>query len=182
MTALRAALLALALLTPAGALAVGPEDNPDVRERRSAVAEYSYSPEGPLTVRVLEAGGGQPFPVDRLSLSAIGDRYERGRTVRAELRRTGPASFAGELGLPEGEWNLDMRVEANGSALQGTHLLPVSKSPVSGLVPLLPPNPEVARVGRLVLWLLGVPVALGLLIGVWAFLSKRREAERELTA
>lgn len=153
------AVFLLALAAPPAARAGG--SIPEVRRR--AVVEYVYNPtDGAIGLRVLDAGGQRPLPVERLSLAAIGDRFERGRRIPADLARVSASEYRGTLGLSEGEWNLDVRALTERGELVGTHLLRVTRAAASGRFPLAPPNPEVNRLGTLVGLMLGLPVLGGL--------------------
>lgn len=152
------------------------QDPAAVESRRRAVAHVVFTPEsGAIEVRILDPDGAGPFPVRRLSVAAIGDRFERGRRIPADLVPAGEGLYRGTLGLSEGEWNLDVRVQTGEVELAGTFLLRVAGSTTAGVVPLVPPNPEVDRLAWLVGLMLGLPVLAGLALLAVGAVRQARE-------
>ncbi len=98
--------------------------------------------------------------------------------MRATVERTSDTTYTVNLGLPEGEWNLHVKAEANGERLEGLYLLGVGTSPINGQLALAPPNPEVSRITWIIGLMLGIPVALGVLVTVLAVFSKARQTAR----
>jgi hypothetical protein len=160
-------------------LAVAQSDSPNVVIRRKAIMDFVFDPEaGRMDVGILNATGSEAYRLDSLEINAIGDQWERGRSVRASVERTSDSTFTVNLGLPEGEWNLHVKAEANGERLEGLYLLGVGTSPINGQLALAPPNPEVSRITWIIGLMLGIPVALGVLVTVLAVISKARQTAR----
>jgi hypothetical protein len=146
---------------------------------RQAIARFEYQPDGAITVRVLDAEGKKGLEVEWLRLSAIGDQYERGRTIQGSVTATSGNAFSGTLGLPgDSSWNLDVRAKVGDQELRGTYLIS-SDAFTRGEIPLSRPNTgEVARMSRVIgLGFLAV-VLLGVLATLWGVLRSRRAEER----
>ncbi len=170
-------LLLIALVV--SGLAMAQSDSPNVVIRRKAIMEFTFDPSlGRMDVGVLNATGSAAFKLDSLEINAIGDQWERGRSVRASVERTSDATFRVNLGLPEGEWNLHVKAEANGERLEGLYLLGVGESVTRGQFALAPPNPEVNRITWIIGLMLGIPVALGVLVTVLAVIARARQTAR----
>jgi hypothetical protein len=144
-------------------------DQVSVTAQRLAILDFEYDPdEGNLVVRGTDVDGVKPYALDALSIAAIGDEIERGRTIRAELAQVNASTFRGTLNLSEGTWNLVVRANQGEQRLEGQYQLGVGKSVVTGRVPLVPPNPEVGRLTWIVGLMFGVPlgIALVLVVGI----------------
>ena len=169
----------LILVLFVSSLAVAQSDSPNVVIRRKAIMEFTFDPSvGRMDVGILNATGTGAFRLDSLEVTAIGDQWERGRSVRASVERTSDSTFTVNLGLPEGEWNLHVKASAGGESLEGLYLLGVGKSPTNGQFALTPPNPEVNRITWIIGLMLGIPVALGVLVTLFAVIAKARQTAR----
>ncbi len=136
---------------------------------RQGILEFEYDPDGgTIIARISDANGTKPLAADTLEFDAIGDS---GNTVKANMQRLEKNVFKGTLNLPEGEWNLIAKVKTSDQNLHGQYTLGVGKSVTEGRFPLELPNPEVSRLSWIVGALIGVPLGLGLLIGIMALLS-----------
>ena len=159
--------------TPASPVVTSPEQV-NIKSQRLAMLKFQFDPEdGLLNVQILEPDGAKRFAVDVLSVSAIGDELERGRTILAELSRVDASSFKGTLNLSEGTWNLVIRARQGEQRLEGQYALGVGKSVASGRVPLVPPNPEVGRLTWIVGLMFGVPLGLAALVVLAAGMFKQ---------
>lgn len=146
----------------------------NTKSQRLALLEFRFDPEdGALTAQILEPDGTRRYAVEALSLSAIGDQQERGRTIRAEISRVDASSFKGTLNLPEGTWNLVIRASQGEQRLEGQYALGVGQSVATGRVPLVPPNPEVGRLTWIVGLMFGVPLGLAALVVLAAVMFKQ---------
>lgn len=165
---------------PSAPAAAQHPDQVNVTPQRLAILEFEFDPDGgDLVLRVVDAKGERPLPVDEISVSAIGDEIERGRTIRAELAKSDASTYRGTLNLSEGTWNLIVRASSGEQRLEGQYQLGVGKSLSVGRVPLVPPNPEVGRLTWIVGLMFGVPLGIALLvvIGVVA-LRQLRPSDR----
>ena len=136
---------------------------------RQGILEFEFDPDGGIMIaRISDANGTKPLPADTLEFDAIGDS---GNTIKANMQRLENNVFKGTLNLPEGEWNLIAKVKTDDQNLHGQFTLGVGKSVTEGRFPLELPNPEVNRLSWLVGALIGVPLGLGLLIGIMALLN-----------
>ena len=162
----------------AGAVAAPPAvtspEQVNVKSQRLAMLEFQFDPDdGAFNLQVLEPDGAKRYSVDALSVSAIGDELERGRTIKAELSRVDASSFKGTLNLSEGAWNLVIRASKGEQRLEGQYALGVSKAVMQGRVPLIPPNPEVGRLTWIVGLMFGVPLGLAALVVLAAVAFKQ---------
>ncbi len=147
--------------------------------RRQAIVNFNYDPDGgDIVLQVLDANGRQKQAVDKLEVRAIGDEGENGRSIPANLFRVTDSSFKGEMALNEGQWNMQIKLEIGRQKLEGSYFLNVSKSSTSGQVPMVPPNPEVDRMGRIVSLMLGIPMALALVALFVGIVAKNRAQAR----
>jgi hypothetical protein len=147
--------------------------------QRQAIVNFDYDPDGGnIVLQVLDASGTQKLAVDKLEVRAIGDEGENGRTIPANLSRVNPSSFKGEMALNEGQWNVAIKLESAGKKLEGSYFLNVGKSSTTGVVPMVPPNPEVGRMGTIVSLMLGIPMALALVALFVGIVSKNRAQAR----
>ncbi len=159
--------------TPAPPAVTSPEQV-NIKPQRLAMLEFQLDPEdGAFSVQILEPDGAKRYAVENLSVSAIGDELERGRTIQAELNRVDSSSFKGTLNLSEGTWNLVIRASQGEQRLEGQFALGVGKSVASGRVPLVPPNPEVGRLTWIVGLMFGVPLGLAALVVLAAVIFKQ---------
>jgi hypothetical protein len=140
-----------------------------VQSTRAGIFEFEFDPDdGAMIARVSDAGGTKPLEVEAVQLELIGDS---GNRVRANLTRAQQSVFRGTVNLAQGEWNMVVRVKTAQTELEGQYSLGVGKAVTDGRFPLTPPNPEVGRLSWLVGVLLGVPLGLGLLVGIVALLQ-----------
>jgi hypothetical protein len=147
--------------------------------QRQAIVNFDYDPDGgDVVLQVLDAKGTQKQAVDKLEVRAIGDEGENGRSIPANLSRVSPSSFKGEMALNEGQWNMQLKLEIGDQKLEGSYFLNVSKSSTSGQIPMVPPNPEVGRMGTIVGLMLGIPMALALLALFVGIVAKNRAQAR----
>jgi hypothetical protein len=166
----------LFLLAP---FAVAQETNLPAKINRQAMVNFDYDPDGgDIVLQVLDAAGTKKFAVDKLEVKAIGDEGENGRTIPANLARVNASSFRGEMALNEGQWNMQIRLEIGDQKLDGSYFLNVSKSSTSGVIPMVPPNPEVGRMGQLVGLMFGIPMALALVALFVGIVAKNRAQAR----
>ncbi len=172
----RVLLTLLFLLAP---LSVAQETNIPAKITRQAIVNFDYDPDGGnIVLQVLDAKGTGKFAVDKLETRAIGDEGENGRTIPANLARVSPSSFKGEMALNEGQWNVQVKLEVGNQKLEGSYFLNVGKSSSSGVIPMVPPNPEVGRMGQLVGLMIGVPMVLALLAFFVGIIAKNRAQAR----
>ncbi len=151
----------------------------NVKSQRQAIVRFDYEPDGgQIKLQVLDKDGTKKLAVDTFSVHAIGDEGENGRTIPANLSRVNSSSFAGEMALNEGQWNMQVRLELGKQKLEGSYFLNVSKSSTSGELPMIPPNPEVSRLGTIVSLMLGIPMALALVALFVGIVSKNRAQAR----
>jgi hypothetical protein len=155
------------------------ETNLPTKITRQAIVKFDYDPDGgDIVLQVLDTAGTQKFAVDKLEVRAIGDEGENGRSIPANLSRVSPSGFKGEMALNEGQWNMQIKLEVGEKKLEGSYFLNVSKSSTSGVVPMVPPNPEVGRLGTIVSLMLGIPMALALVALFVGIVSKNRAQAR----
>jgi hypothetical protein len=172
----RVFILILILIAP---FAWAQETNLPAKITRQAIVSFDYDPDGgDIVLQVLDAAGTKKLPVDKLEVRAIGDEAENGRSIPANLSRINPTSFKGEMALNEGQWNVQVKLEIGDKKLEGGYFLNVSKSSTSGVIPMIPPNPEVARMGQLVSLMLGVPMILALVALFVGIVAKNRAQAR----
>ena len=172
----RVLLTLLFLLVP---FAAAQETNLPAKITRQDIVNFDYDPDGgSLVLQVYDAKGRQKFGVDQLEVKAIGDEGENGRSIPANLARVNGSSFRGEMALNEGQWNVQVKLEVGDQKLEGSYFLNVSKSSTSGVIPMVPPNPEVGRMGQLVGLMLGIPMVLGLLALFVGIVAKNRAQAR----
>jgi hypothetical protein len=172
----RVLLTILFLLAP---FAVAQETNIPAQIKRQAIVNFDYDPDGgSIVLQVLDTKGTQKFAVDKLEVKAIGDEGENGRTIPANLARVSTSSFRGEMALNEGQWNVQVKLEVGDKKLEGSYFLNVSKSSTSGVIPMVPPNPEVGRLGQIVGLMLGIPMALALVALFVGIVAKNRAQAR----
>lgn len=163
--------------TPAPPAVTSPEQV-NIKPQRLALLEFRLDPEdGAFSLQILEPDGAKRYALDSLSVSAIGDELERGRTIKAELNRVEASSFKGTLNLSEGMWNLVIRATQGEQRLEGQFALGVGKSVATGRVPLTPPNPEVGRLTWIVGLMFGVPLGLAALVVLAAVAFKQFRAK-----
>jgi hypothetical protein len=166
----------LFLLAP---FSIAQETNLPTKITRQAIVNFEYEPDGgSLVLQVLDAAGTKKFAVDKLEVRAIGDEGENGRSIPANLARVSASSFKGEMALNEGQWNMQLKLEVGEQKLEGSYFLNVSKSSTSGVIPMVPPNPEVGRMGRIVGLMLGIPMALALVALFVGIIAKNRAQSR----
>lgn len=155
------------------------ETNLPTKITRQAIVNFDYDPDGgSIVLQVLDAPGTQKLTVDKLEVRAIGDEGENGRSIPANLARVSPSSFKGEMALNEGQWNMQVKLEVGDKKLEGGYFLNVSKSSSSGVIPMVPPNPEVGRMGQIVGLMLGIPMVLALLALFAGIVAKNRAQAR----
>lgn len=158
----------------AAPLAVTSPEQVNVKSQRLALLAFQFDPEdGAVSLQILEPDGAKRYAVDAISVAAIGDQLERGRTITAELSRVDASSFKGMLNLSEGTWNLVIRARQGEQRLEGQYALGVSQSVATGRVPLVPPNPEVGRLTWIVGLMFGVPLGLAALVVLAAVMFKQ---------
>jgi hypothetical protein len=146
---------------------------------RQAIVNFDYDPDGGnIVLQVLDAAGTKKRSVDKFEVKAIGDEGENGRTIPANLSRVSPSSFKGEMALNEGQWNVQVKLEVGNQKLEGSYFLNVGKSSSSGVIPMVPPNPEVGRMGQLVSLMFGIPMALALVALFVGIVAKNRAQAR----
>jgi hypothetical protein len=175
---LRSILACVVIISSLG-LAQTTAENSDAKIQRKGVVEFSFEPKsGRMDLAVFAANGTGALKVDSLQVNAIGDQWERGRTVPGEVERAGSSAFGVTLGLPEGDWNIHLKAVVGGQALEGLYLMNVGKYPSRGQFALTPPSPEVNRMVWIVSLMLGVPLALGVLLTLLTVVSRARQAER----
>jgi hypothetical protein len=154
-------------------------ENSAAKVQRKGVAVFSFEPKsGRMDLGVFGANGTDAIKVDSLQVNAIGDQWERGRTVPGNVERAGGGSFIVTFGLPEGEWNMHLKAVVDGQSLEGLYLLSVGKFPTKGQFALTAPSPEVNRMVWIVSLMLGVPIALGVLLTLFSMVSKAQQAAR----
>ncbi|HEX2863395.1 MAG TPA: hypothetical protein VHN99_02395, partial [Deinococcales bacterium] len=84
--------------------------------------------------------------------------------------------FSGDLSVPDGGYNLDLRVEKAGKPLTGTHLVAWHGIEDDGVFALTEPNlSEINRITLIVALSLGVPVGLALIALAWGLAQNRRK-------
>jgi hypothetical protein len=172
----RVLLTVLFLLAP---FAIAQETNIPAKINRQAIVNFDYDPDGgDIVLQVLDAPGTQKLAVDKLEVRAIGDEGENGRSIPANLSRISGSSFKGEMALNEGQWNMQIKLELGNKKLEGSYFLNVSKSSTSGVIPMIPPNPEVGRLGQIVALMLGIPMALALVALFVGIVAKNRAQAR----
>jgi hypothetical protein len=168
----------LALVSSIG-LAQTTAENSSAKVQRKGVAVFNFEPKsGRMELGIFGANGTDAMKVDSLQINAIGDQWERGRTVPGNVERAGGSSFVVTFGLPEGEWNMHLKAVVGGQPLEGLYLLSVGKFPTKGQFALTAPSPEVNRMVWIVSLMLGVPIALGVLLTLFSLVSKARQAAR----
>jgi hypothetical protein len=166
----------LFLLAP---FSIGQETNLPAKITRQAIVNFDYDPDGgSIVLQVLDAPGTQKLPVDKLEVRAIGDEGENGRSIPANLARVSASGFKGEMALNEGQWNMQVNLEVGDKKLEGSYFLNVSKSSTSGVIPMVPPNPEVGRLGQIVGLMFGIPMALALVALFVGIIAKNRAQAR----
>jgi hypothetical protein len=142
---------------------------PSPAQTRVGVFEFEFDPdEGAMIARVSDANATKPLEVESVQLELIGDS---GNRVRANLTRAQQSVFRGTLNLAQGEWTMVVKVKTTSQELEGQYTLGVGKAVTDGRFALTPPNPEVGRLSWLIGVLLGVPLGLGLLVGIVALLQ-----------
>jgi hypothetical protein len=146
-----------------------PAATPALQSQRQGILEFEFDPdESVFIARVSDANGTKPLAADSLELDVIDID---GKTVRVQAQRIEKSVFKATLNLTEGEHNLIARVKAGELILDGQYTLGVGKSVTEGRFGLVPPNPEVGRLSWMIGALIGVPLILGLLIGIFAVLN-----------
>ena len=154
-------------------------DLPAKIERR-AILEFSYEPdEGILTAHAFTPDGSNPFPLEKLEISALADRLEQGRVEHTTVTRLDDSSFRAQLGLTQDTgWNLLFDVVAGGEALKGSYLLQVTKSSAQGKLALVrPPTEEISRLSLITSLLIGIPLGIAAIV-VALTLFKRAQVAR----
>ena len=142
---------------------------PALQSQRQGILEFEFDPDERVFIaRVSDANGTKPLAADSLELDVIDID---GKTVRVQAQRIEKSVFKATLNLTEGEHNLIARVKAGELILDGQYTLGVGKSVTEGRFGLVPPNPEVGRLSWIIGALIGVPLILGLLIGIFAVLN-----------
>ena len=155
------------------------ETNLPAKIQRQAIVNFDYDPDGgTINLQVLDTQGTTKLAVDKLEVRAIGDEGENGRSIPANLARSSNSSFKGEMALNEGQWNMQVKLEIGNKKLEGSYFLNVSKSSTSGKIPMVPPNPEVSRLGTIVSLMLGIPMTLALVALAVGIISKNRAQAR----
>ena len=158
----------------AAPLAVRSPEQVNVTSQRLALLAFQFDPEdGAVSLQILEPDGAKRYAIDAISVTAIGDQLERGRTISAELSRVDASSFKGMLNLSEGTWNLVIRANQGEQRLEGQYALGVGEAVATGRVPLIPPNPEVGRLTWIVGLMFGVPLGLAALVVLAAVMFKQ---------
>ncbi len=148
--------------------------------QRQGILEFEFDPdESVFIARVSDSTGTKPLTVDSLELDVIDID---GKTLRVLAQKLEKSVFKATLDLSEGEHNLIARVKAGELLLDGQYTLGVGKSVTEGRFGLVPPNPEVGRLSWIVGALIGVPLILGLLIGIFAVLNNLINPKRPKTA
>ncbi len=159
--------------------AIAQETNIPAKIQRQAIVNFDYDPDGGnIVLQVFDAGGTKKLSVDKFEVKAIGDEGENGRSIPANLARVSPSSFKGEMALNEGQWNVAVKLEIGNQKLEGSYFLNVGKSSSSGVIPMVPPNPEVGRMGQLVGLMIGIPMVLALLAFFVGIIAKNRAQAR----
>jgi hypothetical protein len=155
------------------------ESNLPAKIQRQAIVNFDYDPDGGgIVLQVLDVAGTQKLPIEALDIRAIGDEGENGRSIPGNLTRVSSSSFKGEMALNEGQWNLQVNIDTGSKKLEGSYFLNVAKSSTSGKIPMVPPNPEVSRMGQIVSLMLGIPLTLALLALAVGIISKNRAQAR----
>jgi hypothetical protein len=140
-----------------------------IQTSRAGIFEFEFDPDdGAIIARVSDANGTKPLEVQAVQLELIGDS---GNRVKATLTQVQASVFRGTVNLAQGEWNMIVQVKTAQTQLEGQYTLGVGKAVTDGRFALTPPNPEVGRLSWLVGVLLGVPLGLGLLVGIVALLQ-----------
>jgi hypothetical protein len=151
-------------------LSLAQSASPALQSQRQGILEFEFDPDNSVFIaRISDANGTKPLVSDSLELDVIDID---GKTLRIKAQKQGNNVFKASLNLSEGEHNLIARVKTGELILDGQYTLGVGKSVTEGRFGLVPPNPEVGRLSWIVGALLGVPLALGLIIGIWAVLQK----------
>jgi hypothetical protein len=172
-------ILACLTLVSSLGLAQTTDENSAAKVQRKGVAVFNFEPKlGRMELSVFGANGIDALKVDSLQINAIGDQWERGRTVPGNVERAGKSSFVVTFGLPEGEWNMHLQAVMDGQPLEGLYLLSVGKFASKGQFALTSPSPEVNRMVWIVSLMLGVPIALGVLLTLFSVVSKARQTTR----
>ncbi len=154
-------------------------ENSAAKVQRKGVAVFNFEPKsGRMDLSLFAANGTDALKVDSLQVNAIGDQWERGRTVPGNVERAGRGSFIVTFGLPEGDWNIHVKAVVDGQPLEGLYLLNVGKFPSKSQFALTAPSPEVNRMVWIVSLMLGVPIALGVLLTLFSVVSKARQTAR----
>lgn len=154
----------------------------DPNIQRQAILEFEFDPETDVLIaRVSDASGTKPLKTASLEVDAISDS---GKKIVADVQRLSANSFKSTLNVDEGQWNLITRVKIGTKNLDGQYTLGVGKSVTEGRFALTPPNPEVGRLSWIIGLAIGVPLGLGLIIGLLAVMSKalRPKAQKSTSA
>jgi hypothetical protein len=154
-------------------------ENSGAKVQRKGVVVFNFDPKpSRMDLGIFGANGTDALKVDSIQVNAIGDQWERGRTVAGNVERAGSGSFVVTFGLPEGDWNIHVRAVVDGQPLEGLYLLNVGKFASKGQFALTIPSPEVNRMVWIVSLMLGVPIALGVLLTLFSLVSKARQTAR----
>lgn len=177
-----AASLACVILAGSLGRAQTTAENSDAEVRRKGVVSFHFEPKtGRMDLAVFAANGKDTLRVDSLIINAIGDQWERGRTIPGNVERASPSTFTVSFGLPEGTWNIHLEAVVGGQTLDGLYLLGVGKYPSRGQFALTPPSPEVNRMVWIASLMLGVPLALGLVVTLLSVFFRARQTARAET-
>lgn len=172
----RIPILLAAVTALVSSLSLAQSENARAEVRRKGVVEFRFDPKpGRMDLAVFAPNGTDTLRVDALQVNAIGDQWERGRTIPGEVQRAGAGAFTVALGLPEGTWNIHLKATLDGQPLEGLYLLGVGKFPTNGRFALTAPSLEVNRLVWITSLMLGVPLGLGLLVTVFALVSRARQ-------
>ena len=156
-------------------------DLPAKIERR-AILEFSYEPdEGILTAHAFTPDGSNPFPLEKLEISALADRLEQGRVEHTTVTRLDDSSFRAQLGLTQDTgWNLLFDVVAGGEALKGSFLLQVTKSSARGKLALVrPPTEEISRLSLITSLLIGIPLGIAAIVVALTLFRRTQTTQNE---
>ncbi len=146
-----------------------------VPSQRKLIVKLHFVPPNTLVLEPLQNDMKTRALLTAPKLIAIGDEAERGRSVPVPIEFVKRGWYEANLGLPSGVWNLHLQAIYNNAAVNGQYLLGIGKTESRGVIGLVPNNPESTRLTKIFVLMLAVPIALGIVLVLFASLMKNKK-------